>query len=59
MGVKEIDQIVQNRGDLSADILHSGGGTPAPTVMTACPSSCSLPPPALSQEDIPGWSWPS
>ena len=23
MGVTEIDQIVQNRGDLSADILHS------------------------------------
>uniref|UniRef100_A0A671UCW9 Ig-like domain-containing protein n=1 Tax=Sparus aurata TaxID=8175 RepID=A0A671UCW9_SPAAU len=25
-------------------------------MMTACPSSCSLPPPALSPEGIPGWS---
>ena len=25
MGVKEIDQIVRNRSDLSADILHSAG----------------------------------
>ena len=30
----------------------AGGGTPAPAAMTACPSSCSLPPPALSQEGI-------
>ena len=28
-------------------------------VRIACPSSCSLPPPARGQEGIPGWSWPS
>ena len=37
--------------------VPAGGGTPASAAMTACPSSCSLPPPALSQEGIPGWSW--
>ena len=37
----------------------AGGGTPAPAAMTACPSSCSLPTPALGQEGSPGWSWPS
>ena len=28
-------------------------------VITACPPSCSLPPPALDQESIPGWNWHS
>ena len=30
-----------------------GGGTPAKAAMTDCPSSCSLPPPALGQEGHP------
>ena len=38
------------------DGAPSGDETPSPSVMTAYPTSCSLPTPALSQEGIPGWS---
>ena len=38
----------------SAEIVTCRGGTPSPAAMTACPSFCSLTPPALGLEGIPG-----
>ena len=36
----------------------AGGGTPAPAVMTACPSSCSLPPPCTGLRGHPRMELP-